>query len=280
MAESGPRCGAWGRCFSLPLTRGVSTFHAVVSVSYLTRRGDLSEPSCAPAIPLSRPEVSSRRRWIHFAFNHQPFVQSISGQEGCRVLQLVCLVASVHVHKAPHGSCSLCGGLNQVDSWREPGVEGVIWLGRSSPALCGRPASAVTPSRFIDILAGVEASLSLLCAGGVCVGVLSELWWVFFLCMLTELSYIYFFSIVWQWRGRVVACCDAPLLWCCRDEYGTVVFQGERQVLVYFLSLCVRSLLQVECPLCGCQCLVLPGVLSPGFLGSLLQSGFVVFLLV
>lgn len=209
MAESGPRCGAWGRCFSLPLTRGVSTFHAVVSVSYLTRRGDLSEPSCAPAIPLSRPEVSSRRRWIHFAFNHQPFVQSISGQEGCRVLQLVCLVASVHVHKAPHGSCSLCGGLNQVDSWREPGVEGVIWLGRSSPALCGRPASAVTPSRFIDILAGVEASLSLLCAGGVCVGVLSELWWVFFLCMLTELSYIYFF-----FNRLTVVGASCGLLWC------------------------------------------------------------------
>lgn len=100
MAESGSRCGAWGRCFSLPLTRGVSTSLAVVSVSYLTCRGDLLESPCIPATPTSRPEVSSRRRWIHFAFNHQPFVQSISGQEGGRPLTAV----SAGFSTCPQGS--------------------------------------------------------------------------------------------------------------------------------------------------------------------------------
>lgn len=65
-------------------------------------------------------------------------------------------------------SCKSCGGLSPLDSWRELRAEGVIWLGRLPSPLCGRPASTVCPSRFIDVRAGVKAPLWLLSARGVC----------------------------------------------------------------------------------------------------------------
>ncbi|KAK8391215.1 hypothetical protein O3P69_017110 [Scylla paramamosain] len=40
----------------LPLTNHITV--TLVSVSYLTCRGDLLEPSCIPATPTSRPEIN------------------------------------------------------------------------------------------------------------------------------------------------------------------------------------------------------------------------------